>query len=246
MPPRFYSAPLPDPALPDPCCKLDPDETRHARRVLRLGPGDAVVLFDGAGGVADAVITGYEAAAAVCRVSARRQEFLPGPRLTVGAAVPKGSRGEAMVDQLGQLGVAAFVPLRCARGVVEPSQGKVQRYAKTALASAKQSGRAWVMAVEPMVGLAELLGRRWDRGLILDPAGTADAAAELAQARSTWFTEDAEIAVLVGPEGGWSDEELAAAAAVGFVRWRIAAHVLRIETAATAAAAILGHSSLSG
>lgn len=246
MPPRFFCSRLPAASLSEPApeervCTLGAEEAKHARKVLRLSAGAAIEVFDGGGRVAEAEIIEFVRGGraegggegAVCRVGEVREVAATRPRLTVASAVPKGPRAEAMVNQLGQLGADVFVPVRSERSVVEPGGGKVERYAKASLAATKQSGRAWTMAVEPTVSFEEILSRPAGLRLILDPGGVA--LPNLGQR----LNEAEDVVLLVGPEGGWTEEELAKAEAAGFTRWRMAEHVLRIETAATAAVSIL-------
>lgn len=258
MPPRFFSSRLPAASLSESSeadasaerfCSLGPDETRHARKVLRLSAGDAIEVFDGSGRLADAQIVEYVRSSSgsvsisggggggetLCRLGLVREVPEARPRLIVASAVPKGPRAEAMVNQLGQLGADVFVPVQSARSVVEPGAGKVGRYEKAALASAKQSGRPRLMAIEPTAALAQVLDRPRSVGLILDPRG------EAMPTLGSRLKSAEQVVVLIGPEGGWTPQELADAEAAGFVRWRMAEHVLRIETAATAAVALLGY-----
>ncbi|MEM9419906.1 MAG: RsmE family RNA methyltransferase [Planctomycetota bacterium] len=244
MPPRFFCSSLPAVSLSvsaesgERFCTLGPDETRHARKVMRLPIGEKIEVFDGSGRLADAEILEYERGGAgggqtQCRLGVVRESAETLPRLTVATAIPKGPRAEAMVNQLGQLGADVLVPVQSERSVVEPGAGKVERYEKAALASAKQSGRSRLMVVEPMASLSEVLARPSGMKLILDPRGQAmpELADQLKAAQ--------DVLLLVGPEGGWTERELAEAKAAGCVRWRMAEHVLRIETAATAAVSIL-------
>ncbi|MEM6459399.1 MAG: RsmE family RNA methyltransferase [Planctomycetota bacterium] len=232
-PARFFCDDLPAPGLSEPATvTLDPDESRHARKVLRLGPGNAVTLFDGRGRIAVAELTDHAAPRAVCRVVSVREVPRPRPRLTVFAATPKGGRAEAMVDQLAQLGADAWRPLASARSVVEPGANKRRRLAAAALAAAKQSGRAWAMDVGGAIGFDAALREPAETRLILDPIGGGD------DPRLNNFRGES-VVLLIGPEGGWTDDERAAAAAAGWRPWRIAPHVLRIETAATAATALV-------
>lgn len=243
MCPRFFCATLPTaslseaPAAPDLFCTLDAEETRHARKVLRLSAGDRIELFDGRGHLADAELMEFLKTRAgvttVCRVGETRAVPEVRPRITVASAVPKGPRAEAMVNQLGQLGADVFVAVRCERSVVEPGGGKIERFEKAALAAAKQSGRPWMMRVEAMSDLTAVLARPKSVGLVLDPGGSANA--DLPEA----LRAAEEVVVLIGPEGGWSDAELAAAQDAGFGRWRINLNTLRIETAAAAAVGLL-------
>lgn len=245
-PPRFFCPTLgaaslsESPVATELLCTLDHDETRHARKVLRLSEGDRVELFDGHGRLADAQLSAFEKSRdgfmAVCRVREVRSAAEARPRITVASAVPKGPRAEAMVNQLGQLGADVFVPVRCGRSAVEPGGGKIERYEKAALASAKQSGRPWLMRVEPMADLADVLrgsGAAAGVKLLLDPRG------ETMAGLATQLESAEKVVVLIGPEGGWTDTELAAADAAGFLRWCINDNVLRIEAAATAAVSVL-------
>lgn len=233
MTPRFFCDTLPHPELSEPLCALGSEETRHARKVLRLSEGEAVQLFDGSGVLAEAELEGYRDGAAWCRVLSMGMVHAPRPMITVAAAVPKGSRADDMVNQLGQLGADRFVPMMCERGVVEPGAGKMERFEKVSLVSAKQSGRLTLMRVEPAKGLMDVLAEVCDVGLILDPEGgrPADMAGRLQGSQHTML--------MIGPEGGFTDSELAEAEAAGFERWCIAPHVLRIETAAASALAVL-------
>lgn len=235
MPPRFYCDPLPALPLSEATCALDAEESRHARKVLRLNAGDRCELFDGRGQIAQAQILDYVGGQAHCRVLEINQAPPIKPRLTVATAVPKGSRAEDMINQLGQLGVDTFVPIRSARSVVDPGEGKRARYERAALAAAKQSGRATTMQIAPTVEFMEWLTQPTEMGLLLDPRGETAAGTELAQRMSRVDS----IAVLIGPEGGWTEAELQQAEAAGYMRWKIGPHVLRIETAAVAAAAVV-------
>ncbi|MEM7624342.1 MAG: RsmE family RNA methyltransferase [Planctomycetota bacterium] len=225
---------MPDSSLSEASCTLDAEESRHARKVLRMDAGDRCELFDGRGAVADAELAGFLQGLAHCRVLDQRRIEPARPRLTVATAVPKGPRAEDMVNQLGQLGVDVWVPVRSARSVVEPGAGKRARYERAALASAKQSGRATVMEVAETADLDEVLAQPADVKLILDPGGDAGPGLGLPGR----LTAAGSAALLIGPEGGWSDAELVAAETAGYARWKIGGHVLRIETAAVAAAAI--------
>ena len=235
MPPRFYCAALFDPALSEAVCVLDADESRHARKVLRLDAGDRCELFDGRGGWAEAELIGFAQGQARCRIAALHRAEPARPRLTVAAAVPKGPRAEDMVNQLAQLGADVFVPLRSERSVVDPGAGKRTRYTRAALTAAKQSGRATVMQIDDTEPLEAALARPDDIKLILDPRGETGSDADLPRR----LAEADTVLVLIGPEGGWSDAERAAARDAGCVGWKINEHVLRIETAAVAAAAIV-------
>ena len=213
---------------------LDREQSRHAARVLRLAAGAAVELFDGSGRLAEAVVEPGEAAGTRCRVTALHAAAPPAAsrHLTLATAVPKGPRLEAMVAQLVQLGCDRWVPLQTARGVVEPGAGKLERARRVAAEAMKQCGRLTPMEVAAPASLDALLAASADVGLLLlDPRGDAAPPGEAPAANG--------CLALVGPEGGWTEDELRQIVAAGARRWRLNANVLRIETAAVAAAAVL-------
>src|SRR5437868_3726832 len=206
--PRFFVDKITHPAV------LSPEESRHALRALRLAPGDRVTVFD-----ARETWSG-EIESSAGRVTIRLLEKLPGPtlpRVIVAAAAPKGARLDWMIEKLAELGVAEFIPVRFARGVVEPGEGKRRRLEKIAVAAAKQSG-APVMTIGPDQTVDQLPPDSWlaaPGGMERPPTGGG--------------------CVVVGPEGGLTSEEEARFAR----RFSLGPTILRIETAAVVAAARL-------
>lgn len=246
--PRFFHEPL-EGVEEGISLELSAGESRHAVRVLRLEVGAGVELFDGRGRVACATLERADPRAAVCRVeSVTRVGRVVG--LTVATAIPKGPRGEPMVEGLSQLGVDRLVPLASGRAVVRPGEGKLERYRRGAIESAKQCGRAWVMEVAESATFEAVLAEPDRVKLLLDPRGEwgADVLGRISEARRGGLGSGGGggVLVLIGPEGGWEARELAAAEAAGCIRWRIGSHIMRIETAAVAAAAIVGAVSGSG
>ena len=231
---RFYCAEIGGEAI-----ELDDAQAAHARKALRLREGDAVELFDGAGGVAEGRISALGPRLVVA-VTGRRTVPRPTPTLDLAAAIPKGDRAATLIEAAAQLGVDRLIPLVTERSVVDPGAKKRQRFERIAADAARQSERAWVMAVDPPTDLPALLRRAdHDLKLLCDvPAeavqplqGAGEAGARMAEAR--------RALVLVGPEGGWTADERRAAAAAGCLAWTFSDNVLRVETAALAAAAIL-------
>jgi 16S rRNA (uracil1498-N3)-methyltransferase len=233
MPDRFFVPELPHPRLSDGLCVLSEEETRHARKVLRLSPGDEVELFDGRGSVGTAFLADYMDEGAVCKVTAVTQVEPLRPAITVAAAVPKGDLAEHMVDQLSQLGADRFVPMATARSVVDPRDTKLDRFRRIAIESAKQCGRLTLMQIDAVTPYEKVLAEVCDFGVILDPRG----------GRPPSLRDDlrdrAMAIAIVGPEGGFTDDELHLADHAGFTRWCISPNTLRIGTAAATATAIL-------
>ena len=212
---------------------LPPEEAVHAARVLRLRAGAAVRLIDGRGLRADAEVVAAERGAVRVRVGERERPDPPRPRVRLLAAPPKGERAEAMVDQLAQLGVASWTPLLTERGGGDGSPNRRRRWGRAAAEAAKQCGRADFLSVEPAASAAETVQR------IPPDAGRLLVVADPAGRRPLLPAGVEEVVALVGPEGGFTDAEREELLAAGAVPWGLGPHVLRIETAAVAVAAVV-------
>ena len=214
---------------------LDGPEGHHAADVARLRVGEALVLADGAGGTARAVVTTVAKGRLELRITERSYQAPPDPRLVVVQGIAKGDRGELAVQAMTEVGVDAFVPWSAARSVVqwrsERGEKARQRWVDTAREAAKQARRPWV----PVVGAAEStveVAARLATGLVLhEEATTALSTVDL--------PDSGDITVVVGPEGGIAPDELAAFLAAGARVVRLGPTVLRTSTAGVAAAAVL-------
>jgi len=233
-PRRFYLASDGRPWLPDTLVELDATQSRHAAGVLRLSEGGEVELFDGKGCWARAAITKPSPKRTVCHIIESGHVDPSPTQLVVAAAFPKGARADTMVEQLAQLGATRLIPLLSARTVVKPRSTKLERFAAASIESAKQSGRFHAMGVKEPMQFDEAIGLDAAARFIADPHG---------ETQATWFGDKAlprsNCLVLVGPEGGFTPKEIKAATQAGFVPWRLAEHVLRVETAAVAATSVL-------
>lgn len=226
--PRFF---FPNFRSPDCTVELDSEQAHHALKVLRLGEGDAVELFDGQGRVAGGRIDSARGGLAV-RIREIRQTVVPKPGIDLAAAIPKGPRADEMVQLLSQLGVNRLICLRSERAVVEPSPGRLERFDRIALESAKQCRRAHLLQIAPPADLAAVLACDYDLRLIAQVG--ADPIDHLAaQLRRT-----GRVLIVVGPEGGFTDAELKLARQKGALGWCLGPNVLRIECAAAAAVAV--------
>jgi 16S rRNA (uracil1498-N3)-methyltransferase len=222
---------------------LDSVQAHHARDVLRLADGVEVNLFDDAGATARGILLHRDNGAVVVRVagidaplSASRLEWI------VAAAVPKGDRADWMVEKLSELGASAFIPLAAERSVVLPEgKGKRERWTRIAVESAKQSRRTGVMRIEPLTPPATVVASAqsgtvegtsgWFFTTELPGIGVATAIESARDAKS--------LTLFIGPEGGWTQNELAMFPRSGMLAVRLGENILRIETAAVAAAAVV-------
>ena len=213
------------------------DEHHHIARVLRARPGDAITLFDGAGGEVDARVV------RVGRAETELSPALDSPArpgaaraetpLVLLTAVPRGGRMDFLVQKCCELGVTRIVPVITERSVVRPEPAKRARWEKIAREAARQCGRADVPAVAPPAALAvalaapELPARR----VMLSPGTDARPLRAL-------LPDRAPTALLVGPEGGLAAAEVEAARAAGFQPASLGPRILRVETAAIVAVAL--------
>lgn len=230
--PWFHLDPLPPVGA---SAHLDRDEAKHAVGARRLGPGDPVMLFDGHGGIAHAVLAGERdrSGDVLARVSAAEVQERLAPRIILGAALPKGDRLATLLDMTAQLGVAQIVPLETAYGVIDPANLNRTRAQRVLLEACKQSRNAWIPEIGAGAKLAAFVAAQRAVGmpvLLAHPGGgSVQAAAAGAEV----------VAIAIGPEGGFSDAEVRAATAAGAVAVSLGATILRIETAAVAACAAL-------
>ncbi|WP_108446156.1 16S rRNA (uracil(1498)-N(3))-methyltransferase [Halomonas denitrificans] len=209
---------------------------RHVARVLRLGEGAELRLFDGAGLEARAVLVEASRKRVVARLEAVEQGRGESPlAVHLGQAISKGDRMDYAIQKAVELGVAAITPLYTEHGDVrlkgERAAKKLAHWQAVAASACEQCGRATLPPVHPPVGLAEWLAARDEAlRLVLHP-GTAGAL-EAAEA-------PASAAVLIGPEGGLAEAEVEAARAQGFAPLSLGPRVLRTETAPVVALSLL-------
>jgi 16S rRNA (uracil1498-N3)-methyltransferase len=211
-------------------------EAHHLATVVRARPGDAVCLFNGDGAEYPAVINALDKRTVSLDVTDRRTPLRELDfRLEVAAPLPKGDRGDFLVEKLTELGVTRFVPLRTRRSVVHPKEGRLDKLERAVIEASKQCGRNVLMRVGPLTDWADYLGRPDLPAvrLFAHPVGQPFSARE----------RRADVAVAVGPEGGFMDEEVDAARAAGWRVVALGARVLRVETAALALAVLCATSS---
>jgi 16S rRNA (uracil1498-N3)-methyltransferase len=219
---------------------LDPDEGRHASGARRLAPGDPVTLFDGRGGVAHASL---EAGAGRKQVAARVLSLervpAPTPALRIASALPRGDRQATLLSMITQLGAASWAPLDCARSVARPGRNAAERWQRVAVAACKQSRNAWLPELLTEVSPPGFAAAEARRGAcyLLDPSEGARPLATAARAALDDRVDS--IAVMVGPEGGFDEEELRACEEAGAMRVSFGETILRTETAGVAALAVL-------
>ncbi len=203
-------------------------EAHHLANVCRVRAGEVVVLFNGDGRqYRAAVVTAGKRAVELNVTAVEEPARELGFRLVIAAPLPKGDRAQFLVEKLTELGVTEFVPLRTERSVVHPRD--MDKHRRHVIEASKQCGRNVLMRVAPLAEWSE-----WTQNSAL-PALRYLAhfgGGAIAQFRS------ADVALAVGPEGGFTDEEVALARKAGWGVISLGARVLRVETAALALAVL--------
>jgi 16S rRNA (uracil1498-N3)-methyltransferase len=235
QPPVFFA----DPAdLRRDVIVLSGAEGRHAAAVRRLRPGERADVGDGAGVVAECVVAAHSGPGLELAVQARRTVPRPDPLITVVQAIPKGDRGELAVEEMTEVGVDRIMPWAAARCVpvwrAERGARSLARWRVTAREAAKQSRRAWIPEVTEPASTADVTGvvAKAAAAIVLEPG----APRSLGQFGPP---ESGDLIVIVGPEGGITDQESAAFRAAGATPLRLGPTVLRTSTAGAVAAAVL-------
>lgn len=219
---------------------LDGPEGHHAATVQRLRVGEELLLADGRGGTAVAVVTAVGQGVLDFRITSREHLAAPAHRLVVVQGLAKGERGELAVQAMTEVGVDAIVPWTAARSVTQWRGDRGTRargkWVATAREAAKQARRAWLPVVTgaPAESTSEVARR---------VAGAAAAFVLHEQAEERLVTAElpdrGEIVLVVGPEGGVAPTELAAFAEAGARTVRLGPSVLRTSTAGVAALSVL-------
>jgi 16S rRNA (uracil1498-N3)-methyltransferase len=237
---RFLVEPIRDNAA-----EVRGGDARHLARVLRAEPGQQYEISDGAG-VYLAEITAVEKDRVVFRVGQALETPALPVRLTLLAALIKFDRFEWMVEKASELGVESIVAVSAARsekGLMEAARKRAERWRRIAHESSQQARRLGPLEIgEPRTltaGMGEMAGDARLRYFLDEKPGGVPLLAALPGSEERRPADT--VALLTGPEGGWTDAERAAAIAAGWTPVSLGPLILRAETAAIAAAAILTH-----
>ncbi len=227
---RYYCE---EPIVP-PKVVLTGSEANHFMKVMRGKIGEKVVVFDGRGVEYDAVVISTKRHGVVLNVTAVHavDRELP-TRLIVAVPLPKGDRQRWLVEKAVELGVTSFVPLRTRRSIAQPRSETLPRFRRWVVEASKQCGRNKLMEIEEP--------RDWEEFLETTPNSAnrllADSGGEWQISGSLFHASPIYLAV--GPEGGFTAEEIASARERGWRPISLGPRILRVETAVLALAAII-------
>jgi len=230
----FYAPPS---QIRDDEIELTGDEHIHCARVLRKTIDDTLTVVDGRGHAFDGVIIAIEKQRTKIRISVRREAVgEPTVNLTLAQAVPKGNRFDWLVEKGTEIGISSFIPLRCERSEATASAGKSERWQRLALAAMKQSCRSVLPGIEQEKSFDELCRESgaYDFALLAHEGGAA-----AQQVLESFRGRPVRGLVLIGPEGGFSNTELAAAGQSSILTFSLGPRRLRAETAGLVAATVV-------
>jgi 16S rRNA (uracil1498-N3)-methyltransferase len=217
---------------------VEGDEAHHAVAVRRLRVGESVVLTDGLGTSVTGEVASTGKRVFEVTVASMAADPAPEPAFVAVQAIPKGDRGELAVEVLTEIGVAEIVPWAAARSVAvwkgERAAKSLSRWRSTAREAAKQARRSWFPTVFEMASTADVAGLigAADLTVVLHEEASAPLALVSVPASG-------RIVVVVGPEGGLTDDEITGFTAAGAQTVRLGDEVLRTSTAGLAAVSAL-------
>ncbi len=211
---------------------LDGPEAHHLLHVGRAPVGQGATLFDGSGAEFAAVVEKLGRSTVELRIVERIEADRELPfTLTIGVALPKGDRQKWLVEKLTELGVTTLVPLATERGVAQPTAGALDRLRRSVIEASKQCGRNRLLQIAEPQAWSEWIEQTPtanERRLLAHPDGVPLSDIRLASPPPTRLA--------IGPEGGFTDAEVAAATAAGWQPVALGPRILRVETAAVALA----------
>lgn len=236
---RFF---VPKLDLQDKTGRISGQELEHMRKVLRLQPGDHVTLFDDEGWEHEGVIRSYTGGLGeVAILNSSQPEREAALDITLAQALGRGEKMDFVVEKATELGVRTILPFFSSRTVPKLDRAKMERrrsrWGKIALSAAKQSGRTRIPEILDVSDFADLVRRPWpcEQKLLF---WEEESRQSLTQIREEKNRLDS-LLLVIGPEGGFHPQEVSEAMRHGFRAVRLGRRILRTETAALAALAIV-------
>jgi len=209
-----------------PDVELSAAEASHAARVLRLRAGDPCQLLNGRGLLAEAEFLSVEKHQVRCKVIATREIPPPHPSIRLYVAPPKGRNWDVLLKMATELGVARITPILCRYGVSRPDGAK-ESWRETLVAACKQSGNPWLPQMDAPAEFSQALARAAECGFV---GMVPRAGPRQTEGKDT----EGNLALWVGPEGGFTQEEEDALLQKGVHPLTVGKWILRVETAVPA------------
>ncbi len=222
--------------------QIKEDELKHLARVVRKKERDVIEVVDGKGNLYTAVlrrITSQYAEGEIQKCT--RYVGEPNNQLTLAQAIPKGNRFDLVVEKCTEIGIAAFIPLLCEYSIIEETSTRISRWKKIAIAAMKQSARSILPEITPAQTIHEVIRKKGllKLGLIANNGTGARSLSEIFAELKRKSTQPKSVIMLIGPEGGFSTNEVTFALENGFSAFSLGPRRLRSDTAGIVASAVL-------
>jgi len=236
VPPRFIKNNL---------VEIKGSEFKHLVVVSRKKKGDIVQVVDGEGSVYSVILTDITKTSAAGRIEKRsRYSGEPIFKLTLAQAIPKGNRFDFVIEKGTEIGVSKFIPLFTERSIVSGGESKLTRWQNLSIAAMKQCARSVLPQIASQQTLDQLLSSKgiFDFKLIAHPEHPSGCLTEIIIREKEKLSKITRIKngiILIGPEGGFTTEEVNTAKQWGYQSFSLGSRRLRSETAAIVAAAIV-------
>lgn len=238
----FY---VPPPQIHTDTATITDSEQHHLRNVLRLTPGATIRIIDGQGNVytAEVLDIGTNRKPSEARVLTHEFHASLLPALTLFQGLPKNDKMELILQKATEIGVTHIVPVYSEHTLHKPSQNRYQRWHRVVISATKQCKRAWLPKLcDPQTFEASLTQLdKFSLRLILNPYLAHEPRPQHIKTVLREVSQPTSIALFVGPEGGFSNQEVTAAIQSGCVPVTLGTNILRTETAAIVAIAIAAY-----
>jgi len=224
--------------------RLSPEQSHQIQHVLRLQPRDTIVVLDDSGTEYDVTLTKVDRRETEGQVTSRQQApGEPAARVVLFQSILMREKFEWVLQKGTEIGIARFAPVLTARSLVrvkDLEDKKLDRWRRIVAEAAEQSQRGRIPQIDQIVKFDEAVSSLtgFDRSLIAAPSPEGPSLRETLQSLSG---KPASVAVMVGPEGGFTEEEVEAACAGGAVPISLGPRILRTETCAIVAPALILH-----
>jgi 16S rRNA (uracil1498-N3)-methyltransferase len=206
-------------------------DMHHIKDVLRMKTGDTLELLDGTGNIYNSKISEIKKDQIVCEIVSRRtEESEPLVKVTIAQCLPKGKKMDLIMQKCTELGAHKFIPTLSERSIAKGE--KLERWRKIVKEAAEQSARAIIPQISALTNFEDVLKLKDDYDLAIIPWELEKDTALKSILRSNLQPPDSKILIVIGPEGGFSHEEILLAQKAGFTSVSLGKRILRTETAA--------------
>lgn len=236
---------VPPPQIRTDIATITGSEQHHLRNVLRITPGEIIRIIDGQGNIytAEVLNTDTNRPSSETRILTHEFHAQVPPSLTLFQGLPKNDKMALILQKTAELGITQIVPMYSAHALQKPSQNRYERWHRIVISATKQCKRAWLPELyHPQTfetSLTQL--EKFSLRLILNPQIEGESQTQHIKTVLSAVSQPISVAFFVGPEGGFSDQEVTLAIESGCVPVTLGTNILRTETAAITAVAIAAY-----